>query len=107
MTATILLWFLAAVLVACAWAVASRRHPPPLQLLFAACVLLSPFVALWTMGGLETPFLLAGVTAATLLADRCVTTARRADRFPPTGGPSRRIERLNSISVIRSRSKRS
>jgi hypothetical protein len=68
-----------AVGVACALALASRRYPPALQLLFAGFVALSPLVALWTVGGLETPFLLAWVTLSLLLAERALASGAARD----------------------------
>lgn len=68
-----------AVTGACAVALALRRYPPSHQIVFGTLVLLSPFVVLWTVGGLETPFLLAWMTLATVLAGSCV--ARRSVRW--------------------------
>lgn len=70
-----------AVGLACALVLRTRRLPPPPQLLFAGLVLLSPFVALWAVGGLETPFLLLAVTGSLLLAERCVAPGGAARRL--------------------------
>src|SRR3954470_8529058 len=45
----------------------SLRKTPWMALGFLVTLLLSPFVAVWTVGGLETPFLLALVTALVLI----------------------------------------
>jgi hypothetical protein len=52
---------------AAVWALSSR---PRDAALFAVVVAPMPFIALWTVGGLETPFLLAMITAITLIARR-------------------------------------
>jgi len=59
----------AALLLICSELKAARD-----RLLAAALILLSPFLVLWTVGGLETPFLIALVMTGFVLAGRCCRT---------------------------------
>src|SRR5580698_10569130 len=58
-------------------AVFALRDRPRDAALFAVVVAPMPFIALWTVGGLETPFLLALITALVLLVRAPARAARR------------------------------
>jgi hypothetical protein len=60
-------------------ALAALRSRPRDAALFAVVVAPAPFIALWTIGGLETPFLLAAVTGLALLARRTSPLSFRAE----------------------------
>lgn len=76
-TATKLLGAIAVISAVC-YASSTLRHRVD-RVLFLCLTLLSPFVAVWTVGGLETPFLLALVTTVVVLTARqSVAHNRRA-----------------------------
>ena len=60
-----------AVLGVCGAALWHLRHRQADAVLFAALVLPSPLISLWTVGGLETPYLMVLVTALVLLTRNC------------------------------------